>query len=439
MDVYKNITPNLLYEDMLIGMCLMSDKPDDVIFIVLSKLKEAQPFYKQKNNEIWLAILNLAEANELIDLVTVTAKLESLKLKPDIDYMDSLMDRCPAVSSLLASYYCDIVQNEMRWVRAHRIQVEIQEKLFSYDKDIDGLKELYQRGINDLKNVNIDLHSAKIDMNKLIHSINVDKPVFYDTGFIDLDRIIDGLYGTEYVIIAGRPSIGKTSFALACAMNLSLHDKVMFISYEMSKEMLCNKILSSVSGIDCTSVKRKFVAEGSIPKIITGASSITENLDNLFILDNVSTNYNDLAEVIIRAVKVHNVKIFFIDYFGYLRDKRYGDNRQQELSFVSAKLKRIAMDNDIVVIVLSQMNRGNESRADKRPMLADLRDTGSLEQDADLVMMLYREDYQTEENISNTLEVIVRKNKNGYTGIAKLYWDRRTQKYGNLARGGFNG
>ena len=436
METYKNVTPNLLYEQTLLGMCLFEEKPDDVMPIILSKLKDMQPFYRQQHNEIWLAILNLSEQNKPINLVSVTVTLESLQIKADVSYMDMLIDSCPAVSAKLAEYYCNVVLDEMRWVKAHRIQMEIQEKLFSYDKDMDGLKELYQRGINDLENVSIDLHSAKTDMSKLIHSINVDKPIFYDTEFADLDRIIDGLYNTEYVIIAGRPSIGKTSFALACAINLSLQDKVMFISYEMSKEMLCNKILSSASGIDCMSVKRKFVDEGNIPKIINGASSITKNLDNLFILDDVSTNYNDLAEVIIRAVKVHNVKIFFIDYFGYLRDKRYGDNRQQELSFVSAKLKRIAMDNDIVLILLSQMNRGNESRADKRPMLADLRDTGSLEQDADLVMMLYREDYQAEKNLSNILEVIVRKNKNGNTGTAKLFWDRRIQKYGNLARGG---
>lgn len=257
-----------------------------------------------------------------------------------------------------------------------------------------------------------------------------------ETSFIDLDRLTSGFQKSDLILLAARPSMGKTALALNMAMNAALKDNIVAIfSLEMSKEQLGHRLLSSYSGINSHSLSTGKISTAEFSDLIDALEHIVES--NLFIDDTAGISVMDLRSKARQIKNEHGLDFIVIDYLQLMQGesrKGFDYNRQQEISEISRNLKALARELKVPILALSQLSRSVELRADKRPMLSDLRESGSLEQDADLVMFLYREEYYDRETENaNIAELIVSKNRNGPTSNISLHFEKECMRFGSLA------
>ena len=390
-----------------------------------------EDFYLQQNREIFEAIYEMFNFSQTIDPVTVLEKLRELGYYTDKtrDYVLQLMDITPTAAH--AARYANIVRDKamLRGLdRAGKDIVELvaeqtgtpAEMLETAEKKIYALRK-GERG-DSLEHIGTILHKVFDHLTELSQSDSAIPGL--STGLRDLDNKINGLNKSDLVLIAARPAMGKTSFALNIGLNVAKkYDRtVAFFSLEMSREQLAMRLLSGESFVDSQKMATGKLAEDEWEKL--GMASVALSQTDIRVDDNPSIT---VAEMNAKLRRVDNLGLVIIDYLQLMTGSGYskggGENRVQVVSEISRALKIMAKELNVPVICLSQLSRGPESRTDKRPMLSDLRESGAIEQDADVVLFLYRDDYYNPDSEEkNVAECIVSKNRHGEVGTVKLQW-----------------
>lgn len=423
----RQMPHSLEAEQAVLGSILIDSRCISEIIAIL----KPEDFYLQINQDIYETVYSMFNFSQVIDPVTVLDKLRERGLfdeQNSVKYLMQLMDITPTAAN--AVQYAEIVRDKslLRSIAEAAASINetvyegvgtAQEILESAEKKIFALRK--GRGGESLEHIGTVLLKVYDRLNELAQS-GSDIPGL-STGFRDLDKKIGGLNRTDLILIAARPGMGKTSIALNIALNVSKKtDKtIVFFSLEMSREQLVMRLLSNESFVDNHSLLTGQLSEDEWNKL--GLASAALSQTDIRTDDNPSIT---VAEMNAKCRRLDNLGLVIIDYLQLMTSAGGGkqsDNRVQVVSEISRALKIMAKELGVPVICLSQLSRANESRADKRPMLSDLRESGAIEQDADEVMFLYRDDYynpETEEK--NVAECIVAKNRHGETGTVKLQW-----------------
>ena len=411
---------------------------------VLDYVKAPEYFYVSSHKQIFEQMIRMMNFGESIDFVTL---LESLKQNNTFDdatgktYLMSLAENCPSISNAVS--YAKIVEEKYllrRLITASRTTVE---EAMDQVEDVNLLIDSAEQKLFDIRNGNQKSGLERIDSVILqtfdrLDSLNKEaddgiKPI--PTGIGDLDRVITGLNRSDLIILAARPGMGKTSFALNIARNAACQFKktVAFFSLEMSKEQLASRLLSSEAMVGGTKLRTGKLSDEEWQRLIP-ASDVLKNAK--LYLDDSSTV--TIAEMKSSLRRLKNVDLVVIDYLQLMASGRRIDNRVQEISAITRNLKIMAKEMNVPVITLSQLSRASEQRTgDHRPQLSDLRDSGSIEQDADIVLFLYREGYydkQSGDNPNptadmNSGECIVAKNRHGESTTVKLHWQGEFMRF----------
>lgn len=440
-EAVNKVQPNdTLAEQAVLGSMLVSK---DAVQVAIEVLKP-EDFYREDNKEIYSAMMDIYSTGREIDLITTG---EELKLRGTLDRVGgtqnlaTLIDNVPTTSNI--DNYVKIVEEKATLRRLINVANDIIKNGYSQDEALDTIIEQSEKGIFDLvqNRNNKSFSSMKEILVDTFDSIekmyqNKDRLSGIESGFIDLDEKISGLNNSDLIIVAARPAMGKSAFVLNIASYVALHDKVpvMIFSLEMSKEQLVKRILSSESEIDSMKLNNANLDTDEWLKLGETSGKIADA--PIYIDDTPSISASELRAKCRKAKLEKNIGLVIVDYLQLMESKSNNSgSRQQEISEISRSLKILAKELNVPVIALSQLSRATEARADHKPMLSDLRESGSIEQDADIVMFLHREDYYDKETEKkNIAEVIISKNRNGETGTVELAWIGKYTKFANLSK-----
>jgi replicative DNA helicase len=439
---------NIEAEQSVLGS-LMLDK--DAI-IKVADLVRVGDFYKDDHNRIYEAMLALYEEREPIDVLSLANRLEEQKVLEQVGgsgYLASLVNSVPSASNIV--HYAKVVQKKSLLRKLISSASEIVEMGYDDTEDVQKVldeaeQKLFQISQKYIKQDFIPIKSileAAFDRIDELHK-NSHAMRGVPTHFPDLDNILAGLQKSDLIILAARPSIGKTSFALDIARQVGVHAKVPVgvFSLEMGSDQLIDRMLAAQAGVDLWRLRTgKLSSDGAgndFEKISDAMGILSEA--PIFIDDSGSLNIMEMRTMARRLQAEHKLGLIIIDYLQLMEGRsRQGDNRVQEISEISRGLKQLARELNIPIIALSQLSRAVESRPDQRPKLSDLRESGSIEQDADVVMFLYREDrVRPDTPNKNIVEIIIAKHRNGPVGQIQLYFEDNSTSFKSLerARGG---
>lgn len=428
-------------EQAVIGS-MLTDK--DAVMLAVEKLK-SDNFYRDDNKAIFEAMINLYSKSEPVDLITVKDELETMGLFDKIggmEYLALLPAKVPTTANV--EKYITIVQEKATLRYLIKTANEIIELGYDGTEDVEDIMNGAEKKIFDLiQNKNKSGFSPIKDV--LIESITKLEELYnrkqhitgVATGFSELDYMTTGLHGSELILLAARPAMGKSAFALNIAANAAIKTNVpvAIFNLEMSKEQLVDRILSSEAMVDSNKIRTGKLEEEDWGKVANVLGTLSES--NIFIDDTPGITVMEIRNRC-RKLKIEkDIGLVIIDYLQLVQgsNKRNG-TREQEIAEISRSLKIMAKELNVPVIALSQLSRAVEQREDHRPMLSDLRESGSIEQDADIVMFLYRDDYYNKDSEDKDLtEVIIAKHRGGSTGKVKLLWMGNYTKFANLARG----
>lgn len=426
-------------EQAVIGS-MLTDK-DAVLSSVEVLQKEA--FYREDNKAIYDAILNLYAKNEPIDIITVKNELVeagNFERVGGIEYLASLPDKVPTTSNV--ERYIKIVEEKYMLRNLIQSSNELLALGYNETEEIDEILDLAERKIFDLsENKNTKGYASIKDV--LVESFAELERLYNQkgsitgvpSGFIDLDNMTSGFHGSELIIIAARPAMGKSAFAINIATNAAVKNNVPVVIFnlEMSKEQIGNRILGSEAMVDSNKIRTGQIEDSDWGKLATASGVLSDA--PIYIDDTPGIKVMDIRTKCRKLKMEKKIGLIVIDYLQLIQgNSKRGGTRENEISEISRSLKILAKELDVPVIALSQLSRSVESREDKRPMLSDLRESGAIEQDADIVMFLYRDDYYNEDSSDkNKAEVIVAKHRGGSTGTRKLLWMPSYTKFGNLS------
>ena len=440
MEDVTRIPPHSVESEQSILGSILLDK--DAI-ITVSETVRPSDFYKEAHKIIYECMLKLSNKNEPIDLITLTEELRKqghLDNVGGISYITSLSTIVPTTSNV--KYYADIVKEKSvlrQLIKAsndiinlgYENSVKVEEVLERAEKRIFDISQ--EKASDDFKSINEVLVDA-YDMIEKLYT-NKGDVTGITTGFKDLNKKINGLQRTDLILIAARPAMGKTAFSLNLVQNAALKGdaSVAVFSLEMSKDQLVQRMLSAQSHVELKKIKTGTLDENDWPRIID-AMAVLSNV-NIYIDDTPGIKISELRSKC-RKLKIEKgLDLILIDYLQLMEGEGNNESRQQEIAKISRSLKIIAKELNCPVVALSQLSRAPEQRADHRPMLSDLRESGSIEQDADIVMFLYRDEYYHPDSESKNIgEVIVAKNRHGETGSVELVWLGEVQKFADKAR-----
>lgn len=436
------IPPNDVEAEQAVIGSMLTDR--DAVISAIEVLKE-EDFYREDNKTIYEAILNLYNRSEPIDIITLKAELTSMGMFDKIgglEYIVGLPEKVPTTANV--EKYISIVKEKSELRRLIKAANEIIEQGYDPTENIDDImnsaeKKIFnimqdkdQKSYSPIKDVLIDAFTELEQLyNQKQHITGVP------TGFIDLDYKTAGLHNSDLILIAARPAMGKSAFALNIATNAALKAKVpaVLFSLEMSKEQMVNRILCSEAMVDSNKVRTGKIDDDDWIKLADTMGDLSEA--PIYIDDTPGISINEIRAKC-RKLKIEkNIGLVVIDYLQLVQgsSKRAQGSREQEISEISRSLKILAKEINVPVIALSQLSRAPEQRPDHRPMLSDLRESGAIEQDADIVMFLYRDDYYNEDSEDKGLaEVIVAKHRAGSTGTVKLVWLGNYTKFANMER-----
>lgn len=408
------------------------------------ELLEPEDFYREAHRQIFQAILDLYETNEPADLLTVTSQLKkkgALERVGGASYLSTLLDKTP--TSAHVGHHAKIIREKAVTRRLLEGASEILQRGYEEGANVDEFLDAAERIIFDVasRRVQQGFHPVKDLVKssfKTIEQLYEKKELVtgVPSGFKELDRLTSGLQRSDLIIIAGRPSSGKTAFALSCAENAACDHKIpcAIFSLEMSKEQLVQRLLCSRAQVDSYKLRGGFLAESDWPKLTRAAGVLSEA--PIYIDDSPMLTVLEMRAKARRLKKEKNVGLLVVDYLQLVRSVGRVESREREISEISRGLKALAKEINIPVVALSQLNRGVENRHDKRPMLSDLRESGSLEQDSDVVIMIYRDEmYNTESLDAGKAELIIGKQRNGPTGKVMLAFLKQFTRFENLAHG----
>jgi len=427
-------------EQSVLGSMLI-DK--EVIPIVMEILKP-EDFYRPDHREIYDVIIELFDRAQPIDLITVSERLKlhgKLELTGGLEYLSNIATAVPTTANV--KNYSKIVEEKAllrRLIRASSDIVDLgfnatEEVTFILDKAEQGIFDILQKrssqGFVPIKDVLVDT------FNKLEELYNNKGNITgIPTGFADLDFKTSGLHNSDLILIAARPAMGKTALALNLAQNAAVHSgvPVAVFSLEMSKDQLVNRMLSSEAMVDGSKMRSGKLEDNDWQKVAKALGPLSEA--PIFIDDTPGVSITEIRAKCRRLKLEHNLGLVIIDYLQLMSGSRSkSENRQQEISEISRSLKILAKEINVPVITLSQLSRAPETRTDHRPILSDLRESGAIEQDADIVMFLYRDDYYNPEtDKKNIAELILAKHRNGSTGTIELVWLGQYTKFANLEK-----
>ncbi len=428
---------NLEAEKALLGSMLL-DK--EARLKAIEEVKE-EYFYKESHRLVFSAILSLFEKNEPVDLVTLAEKLKaqgSLEDAGGTAYLASLMDTVPSSANI--EHYLKIVRDNSILRSLIENSNKITRLAYQSGDDVERTLDESERLIFD-----ITQHREKqeaIPLRELIKRNFEKLETLYKKGefvtglpsnFKDLDAKTAGFQPSELIVIASRPSMGKTSLACSIAINLGIEKKIplVFLSLEMSQEQLVPRMLGSGARVNHPPVRTGFLKESEWPKLTIAAGRLSEA--PIFIDDSPSLSVLEIRAKARRLKARGGIKLAIVDYLQLMRTRSKLDNRQQEITEICASLKALAKELNIPVVALSQLSRAVESREKHRPRLSDLRESGSIEQDADLVMLLLREELYNPRTEKGKTEVIIAKQRNGPTGTINLTFLKEFTRFENYS------
>ena len=427
-------------EQAVLGSMLTDN---DAVMAAVEVLKE-DAFYREDNKIIYQAILNLYSKSEPIDIITLKDELESMGKFEQVggfEYLASLPDKVPTTANV--QKYIKIVEEKSVLRNLIKTANEIIELGYNPTEDVEDIMDGAEKKIFDImQSKNTKSYTPIKDV--LVESFtNLEK--LYNqkqhvtgvpTQFYDLDDKTAGLHGSELILVAARPAMGKTAFALNIATNAALRANVpvAIFSLEMSKDQLVNRMLCSEAMVDSNKVRTGKLDEEDWTKLAEAIGPLSEA--GVYIDDTPGISVMEIRTKCRKLKMEKNIGLVVIDYLQLISgiNKRNG-SREQEISEISRSLKVLAKELNVPVIALSQLSRAVEQRDDHRPMLSDLRESGAIEQDADIVMFLYRDDYYNKESAEKDIaEVIIAKQRGGSTGTVKLYWMGNYTKFVNIER-----
>ena len=427
-------------EQAVLGSMLTDN---DAVMAAVEVLKD-DAFYREDNKIIYQAILNLYSKSEPIDIITLKDELESMGKFEQVggfEYLASLPDKVPTTANV--QKYIKIVEEKSVLRNLIKTANEIIELGYNPTEDVEDIMDGAEKKIFDImQSKNTKSYTPIKDV--LVESFtNLEK--LYNqkqhvtgvpTQFYDLDDKTAGLHGSELILVAARPAMGKTAFALNIATNAALRANVpvAIFSLEMSKDQLVNRMLCSEAMVDSNKVRTGKLDEEDWTKLAEAIGPLSEA--GVYIDDTPGISVMEIRTKCRKLKMEKNIGLVVIDYLQLISgsNKRNG-SREQEISEISRSLKVLAKELNVPVIALSQLSRAVEQRDDHRPMLSDLRESGAIEQDADIVMFLYRDDYYNKESAEKDIaEVIIAKQRGGSTGTVKLYWMGNYTKFVNIER-----
>ena len=437
--IKREIPNNIEAEEAVLGSILINQ---ETIYGV-SELLDIEDFYRKSHRTIFKVMLDLNTTKKAIDIITLTdylTHISKLEEVGGIAFITSLANKVPSTANL--KHYINIVKEKS--MLRNIINIAEHMESMSYDNEqldtpeviLDKTEQMISRLtkkmiVTKVDNIQGQTLKAYMDIENIIN--NKDELLGLETGLYDLDNFLQGLKNSDFMILAARPSMGKTAFALNIASYLSIKKDtpVAFFSLEMSSNQLIHRIFSSYGLIPLFNLKSGNLDDAHTQKLIKVSNKLSQS--KLIINDEIS-NLMSLRSIARKLKRENDIKLIIIDYLQLLEGTRR-ENRNLEISEISRSLKILAKELDIPIIALSQLSRSVESRQVKKPMLSDLRESGSLEQDADIVMFLYREDYYNPETENkNITDVIIAKNRNGPTGTIPVYFHKEYVRFQDLAK-----
>ncbi|WP_334340628.1 replicative DNA helicase [Companilactobacillus sp. HBUAS56275] len=450
-DITSRIPPNDKdAEQAVLGAVFLSQDA----LIEAMEYVEADDFYQHANQLVFQAMMNLNDEEEPVDVVTVQSELDRQNQIEDIggvSYLAELANAVPTAAN--TAYYAKIVKNKSVLRRLINAATNIVSRSFEGDEDVDSIIDQSEKDIMDVaENRN---HKGFRRISDVVKSSFEEIDKLYDqdsdvtglsTGYKDLDAMTTGLHKDELIILAARPGVGKTAFALNLAQNAATKSNatVAIFSLEMGAEQLVNRMLCSEGSIDANSLRTGKLDENQWNSLVVAMGSLSRT--NVYIDDTPGVKMAEIRSKCRRLLKESGkLDLVIVDYLQLIEGTGQ-ENRQQEVSVISRSMKKLAKELHVPIIALSQLSRGVEARQDKRPMLSDIRESGSIEQDADIVAFLYRDDYYRDEDGDDNdnqedpedqdvgeVEVIVSKNRSGPRGTAKLLFVKSYNKFSSIA------
>jgi replicative DNA helicase len=431
IEAEMSILGGILVDNEAINRALEILTPDDL--------------YRESHRKIMRAMIDLNERGEPCDLITMTTILRKKGELEEVGggaYLATLVDFVPMAANI--SYYCKIVKEKCITRKLISAATDIVSKGFEDRVDVEELLDAAQKVIFEISENKIrpayyqvcDILKDTIRNIELLYE-KKELVTGVPSGYTDLDKLTAGFHGGDLVIIAGRPAMGKTTFAMNVAQYAAIDAAKSYpaaiFSLEMPKEQLVERLLCSLARVDLSRLRTGHLQENDWPKLTKAAGGLHDA--KIFIDDTPSISVMELRSKARRLKAEHDIGIIVIDYLQLMRGSANPESRQQEISEISRSLKALAKELSIPVIALSQLNRGLEQRADKRPMMSDLRESGAIEQDADIIMFVYREEVYDKDNedLKGKAEVIIGKHRSGPTGTVDLAFRGEYTRFENLS------
>lgn len=409
-----------------------------------SEILIPEDFYRHSHQRIYNVMLNLGDGGKAVDLITVTEELAAAKELEDVGgvaYLSELAASVPTAANI--EYYAKIVEEKSLLRRLIRTATDIASDGYAREDEVDSLLSEAEKNIMEVaqrKNAGA-FHNIKDVLVRTYDNIETltnrkGDVTGISTGFADFDHMTAGFQRNDLIIVGARPSMGKTAFALNIAQNVAVKAKenVAIFSLEMGAEQLVMRMLCAEGNINAQNLRTGDLTDEDWRKLTMAMGSLSNA--GIYIDDTPGIKVGEIRSKCRRLAQEHGLGMILIDYLQLIQGSgRSGENRQQEVSEISRSLKGLARELQVPVIALSQLSRGVEQRQDKRPMMSDIRESGSIEQDADIVAFLYREDYYDKEaENKNIIEIIIAKQRNGPVGNVSLAFVKEYNKFVNLER-----
>ena len=440
MNITK-IPPHDLEAEQAVLGCILIDKESAIS--AMEVLKE-NDFYREDNKAIFASMANLFEKAEPIDIITVKADLTTRGLFDSIgglEYLSRLTDQVPTTANV--EQYINIVEEKSLLRALIKVANDIINLGYENKEDIINIMDMAEKKIFEVSQKRnqkgyVQIKDVLVETFAMIEKMynNKQSVTGVPTGFTDLDYKTSGLQNSDLVLIAARPAMGKTAFGLNIAQHAAIYAKVpvAVFNLEMSKEQLVNRILCCEAMVDSSKIKTGRMDEDDLQKIARALLPLSDA--PIYIDDTPGISVMEIRSKCRKLKLEKNIGLVVIDYLQLIQASgRKNGSREQEISEISRSLKILAKELNIPVIAMSQLSRAVESRQDHRPMLSDLRESGAIEQDADIVMFIYRDDYYNPETErKNISEIIIAKNRSGSTGTAELLWLGQYTKFANIEK-----
>ena len=436
----KRVLPHSVEaEQSVIGSMIM----DRDAIMTASEVITSEDFYQSKYGVLFVAMLELYNEGKPVDLVTLQERLREKDVPPEISSLEFVRDLLDAVpTSANVRHYATIVQEKSMLRKLIKVNEDIANTCYLAREKTEDILEETEKKIFDLlqyRSTGDFVPIKQVVLNALdkIEKASKNKGTVtgIPTGFIDLDYKTSGFQPSDLILIAARPSMGKTAFVLNVAQHMAFKEgkTVAIFSLEMSKEQLVNRLFSLESKVDSQALRTGNLTDEDWAKLIEGAAVVGKS--NLIIDDTPGISIAELRSKCRKFKLEHDLGIIIIDYLQLMSGGKHSESRQQEISEISRSLKAVARELNVPVVALSQLSRAVEQRPDHRPMLSDLRESGAIEQDADVVMFLYRDDYYNKDtDKKNIAEVIIAKQRNGPIGTVELVWLPNYTKFANMKK-----